>query len=94
MAEPRLLPGLLLAALLIAAQSTLALHAHEADDAATQGKVCTACVAAGQLAGGSLDDPAAVAPEPAAQVLVPTADGGFDSLPTPAARQRGPPATI
>lgn len=94
MAKPGLLPGLLLAALLIAAQSALALHAHEADDAATPGKVCAACVVAGQLAGGSLDDPATDAPEPAAQLLVPTVDGDFDSLHAPAARQRGPPATI
>jgi hypothetical protein len=94
MAKPRLLPGLLFAAMLIAAQGALALHAHEADDAATPGKVCAACVAAGQLAGSSLDDPATDAPGPAAQPLVPTADGDFDSLRAPTARQRGPPATI
>ena len=94
MAKPGLLPGLLLAALLIAAQGALALHAHEDDPAAAQGKVCSACVAASQIAGGSLDDPAAVAPEPAAQVLVPTAADDFDSPPAPTARQRGPPATI
>jgi hypothetical protein len=34
MARPGLLPGLLLATLLIAAQSALALHAHEDDPAA------------------------------------------------------------
>jgi hypothetical protein len=94
MARPGLLPGLLLATLLIAAQNALALHAHEDDPAAMQGKVCAACVAAGQLAGSSLDDPATDAPGPAAQLLVPTAGGGFDSLLTPTARQRGPPATI
>lgn len=94
MDKPGLLPGLLLATLLIAAQSALALHAHEDDPAAMQGKVCTACVAAGQLAGGSLDDPATDAPKPAAQPLFPSAVGDFDSLPAPAARQRGPPATI
>jgi hypothetical protein len=94
MDKPRLLPGLLLAALLIAAQSALALHAHEDDPAATQGKVCTACVTAGQLAGGSVDDPAPDALEPSAQVLVPAAHGDFASLPAPTARQRGPPTTI
>jgi hypothetical protein len=94
MDKPRLLPGLFLAVLLIVAQSALALHAHEDDPTATQGKVCAACVTAGQLAGGSLDDPAPGALEPAAQVLVPTANGDFETQPAPAARQRGPPATI
>jgi hypothetical protein len=75
MDRPRLLPGLLLAALLIAAQSAFLVHAFE-------------------LTAGSVDNPAPDATEPAAHVLAADADGGFDSLHTSTARQRGPPATI
>ena len=94
MDKPRLLPGLLLAALLIAAQSALLLHAFEHDPGAPQGKVCGTCVTGGQLAAGSVDNPAPDATEPAAHGLVAHADGGFDCLHTSTARQRGPPATI
>ena len=44
MDKSRLLPGLLLAALLIAAQGALALHAFEHDPGAPQGKVCGTCI--------------------------------------------------
>ena len=94
MDKSRLLPGLLLAALLIAAQGALALHAFEHDPGAPQGKVCGTCITGAQLAAGSLDDPAPDALEPTAHVPVPDAGGGFDSLRAWSARQRGPPTTV
>jgi hypothetical protein len=90
--KARLLPALLLAALLVAAQGALALHAFEHDPGAPQGKVCAACVTAGQLASGSLDVHTGDAPEPAAQRFIPAASHSFDSLHTATARQRGPPS--
>jgi hypothetical protein len=94
MDKPRLLPGLLLAALLIGAQSALLLHAFEHDPVAPQGKVCGTCVTGSQLAAGSVDEPAPDVLEPAAQVFLPALQGGFHTLHTSTARQRGPPATI
>jgi hypothetical protein len=94
MDKPRLLPGLLLAALLIAAQSALLLHAFEHDPGAPQGKVCGTCVTGHQLAAGSVGEPAPDVLEPAAQTFYPAAHGGFHTWHTSTARQRGPPATI
>ena len=93
MDKPRLLPSLLLAALLIAAQSALLLHAFEHDPGAPQGKVCGACVTGSQLAAASVDEAAPEELEPAAQVFTPATQGGLQSLHTATARQRGPPAT-
>ena len=89
----RLLPGLLLAALLIGAQGALALHAFEHDAGAPQGKVCTTCVTASQLAAGSVDTHAGDTLEPALQIFVPTASRGFESVHTVPVRQRGPPSS-
>lgn len=88
----RLLPGLFLAALLIAAQGALALHAFEHDSGAPQGKVCTTCVTASQLAAGSVDIHVSVAPEPARHCFTPTAHRSFESVHTATVRQRGPPS--
>lgn len=90
--KTRLLPGLFLAALLVAAQGALVLHAFEHDPGAPQGKVCTTCVTASQLAAGSLDIPVDVAPEPARHCFIPAASRGFESVHTATVRQRGPPS--
>ena len=90
--KARLLPGLFFAALLIAAQGALALHAFEHDPGAPQGKVCTTCVTASQLAAGSLDTHAGDLPEPAPQLFIPATTCGFESAQSTPARQRGPPA--
>jgi hypothetical protein len=87
----RLLPGLLLAALLVAAQGALALHAFEHDPGTSQGKVCNTCVTASQLAAGSVDTHTGDAPESAPQIFIPTASRGFESVHTATVRQRGPP---
>ena len=90
--KTRLLPGLFLAALLVAAQGALALHAFEHDPGAPQGKVCTACITASQLAAGSVDIHVGVAPEPARHCLIPAANCSFEAVHTATVRQRGPPS--
>ena len=90
--KARLLPGLFLAALLVGAQGALALHAFEHDPGAPQGKVCAACVTAGQLAAGIVDIHTGDAPEPAGHRFIPDANRSFDSPHTATARQRGPPS--
>ena len=89
--KTRLLPGLLLATLLIGAQVAAVLHAFEHEPGAPQGKVCGTCVTAGQLAAGSVDSHAREALEPTRHLFVPTASRGFDSTHTVQVRQRGPP---
>ena len=90
--KTRLLPGLFLAALLIAAQGVLALHAFEHDPATPQGKVCTLCVTANQLAAGNVDIHVGVAPEPARHCFIPASNHRFDTVHTAIVRQRGPPS--
>lgn len=87
-----LLPGLLLAVLLISAQGATVLHAFEHEPGAPLGKVCGTCVTAGQLAAGSIDTHAGDSLEPARHLFVPTASRGFVAAHTATARQRGPPS--
>lgn len=93
MTRTRLLPGLLLAALLIGAQGALALHAFEHDPGAPQGKVCTTCITASQLNAGSVDTLTGDALEPALQIFIPTARRGFEIAHSAPVRQRGPPSS-
>ncbi len=92
--KARLLPGFFIAALLIGAQGALALHAFEHDPGTPQGKVCTTCVTASQLAAGSVDMHAGDLPEPAPQLFIPTASRGLESVHTAPVRQRGPPPSV
>ena len=91
--KTRLLSGLFLAALLIAAQGALALHEFEHDPGAPQGKVCTTCVTASQLAAGSVDIHVGIAPEPARHCFIAAASRSFESVHTATVRQRGPPVS-
>jgi len=93
MTNTRLLPGLFLSALLIAAQGLLALHAFEHEPGAPQGKVCGACVTGSQLAAGSVDTGTSQTLGPVRYRFTPTANRGFDSVHTAPARQRGPPSS-
>jgi hypothetical protein len=93
MTRTRLLPGLLLAALLIGAQGALALHAFEHDPGAPQGKVCTTCITASQLNAGSVDTLTGDALEPALQIFISTARRGFEFVHSVPVRQRGPPSS-
>jgi hypothetical protein len=88
--KTRLLPGLLLAALLIGSQGVVVLHAFEHEPGVPVGKVCGTCVTATQLAAGGVDMPAGEALEPARQRFAPTAYRGFESVHTATVRQRGP----
>ncbi len=93
MMKTRLLPGLLLATLLLVAQGALALHAFEHDPGAPQGKVCGTCVTGSQLAAGSVDSGTRETLEPVRHSFTPTASRGFDSVHTATVRQRGPPSS-
>jgi hypothetical protein len=88
-----LLPGLLLAALLIGAQGAVVLHTFEHDPGMPVGKVCGTCVTATQLAAAGVDMPAGEILEPARQPFAPAARRGFESVHTATVRQRGPPST-
>lgn len=87
----RLLPGLIVTVLVIAAQGALALHAFEHDPGAPQGKVCGTCVTALQLAAGSVDSHAGESLAPSRQLFAPAAHRGFESRHAAPVRQRGPP---
>ena len=89
--KPVLLPGLLLAALLIGAQGAVVLHTFEHDPGAPPGKVCSTCVTVSQLAAGSIDSAAGEVLKPARQLFVPAAIRGFRSAQSVIVRQRGPP---
>jgi hypothetical protein len=91
--KTRLIRSLFFATLLIVAQGALALHAFEHESGAPQGKVCGACITAGQLAAGSMDAHSGESLEPAQHRFVPTTNQGFDSVHAATARQRGPPAS-
>jgi hypothetical protein len=91
MTRTRLLPGLLLAALLIGAQGAVVLHTFEHDPGVPPGKVCGTCVTASQLAAGGVDTPAVETLEAGRQIFIPTASRGLQSVHTAPVRQRGPP---
>jgi len=87
-----LLPGLLLAALLVGAQFAAALHAFAHEFGTPQSPVCQACTAASHLGAASVGSEPdvelpSVRPLPVADVAV-----EFVSTPLTAPRQRGPPA--
>ena len=93
MTKTGLLPGLLLAALLIGAQGAVVLHTFEHDPGVPPGKVCGTCVTASQLAAGGVDTPAGESLQPARPLFVPTASRGSESVHTATVRQRGPPVS-
>jgi hypothetical protein len=85
------MPAFLLAALLVGAQLSVAVHAFEHDLGAPQGKVCSTCATAAQLGAASVDHPAVEGPQRVLTTHRPVADITGTSLDIPAARQRGPP---
>ncbi|HNP34754.1 MAG TPA: hypothetical protein PKK10_02770 [Woeseiaceae bacterium] len=89
--EHRLLPGILLAALLVGAQLATVLHAFEHDLGTAQSKVCATCVAAAQLGAAGIDSHPGI--ELAGQKFrhAPITMLALSSVPAPTARQRGPP---
>lgn len=89
--QVRLLPGLLLAGLLVAAQLGAALHAFEHDAGAPQAKVCLTCITVAHLGAGNISNPSPV--ELPARDLSYTAvvSAPVSSVGASIARQRGPP---
>ncbi len=86
-----ILPAGLIAALLLVAQLGAVIHAYDHDYGAPQAKVCKTCIGFDQLASAGVDccgDAALPArrSEPARHGMSPAR-----SVPTPIARQRGPP---
>lgn len=85
-------PGVLLAIMLIAAQSLIAAHALEHETGNAQNPVCAACVAAAQLSSATVDSgcsPAVAAYTSVHHAAPPFRRAGTLTL---TARQRGPPA--
>jgi len=88
------LPNLVLAVVLIAAQSVASTHAFEHETGSAQNQVCTTCVAASQLGAATVDTGAINTATDATHVHVEASVCQFDSIHTLTARQRGPPAPL
>jgi hypothetical protein len=87
----RLLPGLLLAGLLVAAQLGAALHAFEHDAGAPQTKVCPTCITVAHLGAGDINgQPPVELPARELSYLAFSA-AAVTSVGAHIARQRGPP---
>jgi len=88
----RVLPAVVMAILLVAAQAVVAAHALDHDAGKTQNPVCATCVAAGQLSSAAMDSSAAPISVSCAPDL--RAAPEYRAIATHAlvARQRGPPA--
>lgn len=92
--NPRILPGMLLAVLLLGAHFSVAVHAFEHDVSALQGKVCSTCVTAAQLGTASVDHPVIAGPQHAVTRHSPVVAISGASLDVPVACQRGPPTPL
>ena len=89
-----LLPGLLLALLLLGAQSASLAHAFEHEPGTPQNNTCTACIAASQLGSACVDVPATTTQLVSGWSRWAWQEIEFNSLNAITARQRGPPATL
>jgi hypothetical protein len=89
-----LLPGLLLALLLLGAQSASLAHAYEHEPGTPQNSTCTACIAASQLGAACVDVPATTTPLVSGWSRWALQEIEFNSLHAITARQRGPPAAL
>ena len=87
------MPGVLLAVLLIAAQSLALAHLIEHEAGALQSQACTTCVAANQLASACVDASSDSEIRPLAAGLRGSAVFAAESVHALVARQRGPPAS-
>jgi hypothetical protein len=86
--------NLLLALLLIVAQTSALAHAYEHDVGKIQNQACTACVTANQLASACVDNPATVILPVFNSPLHQLAVGYSISIDAIVVRQRGPPVTL
>ncbi|MDH5345904.1 MAG: hypothetical protein OEW59_09085, partial [Gammaproteobacteria bacterium] len=83
-----------LAMLLVGAQLMVATHALEHDAGNAQSTVCAACVAAGQLNAVAVDSGALPGPMEFSSIRRAAPAFRPHTTDAPAARQRGPPATV
>jgi len=88
------IPNLVLAVVLIAAQSVVSTHAFEHEAGNTQNPVCTTCVAASQLGATAVDTGSIFVAKDSTHIDTEASVSRFDSLHPPTARQRGPPAPL
>lgn len=85
---------MVLAVVLIAAQSVVVTHTFEHEIGNTQNPVCTTCVAASQLGAATVDTGTLFSATDSTQIRLAAPVGRFDSRHTPNARQRGPPTPL
>ena len=88
-----ILPNVVLAALLVAAQLAAVLHDFEHELGAPQSKVCSTCTTASQLGAASVDSQFPEDPDLPGSSFTAAANIDFQSTRTVIARQRGPPAS-
>ncbi|MGI9224070.1 MAG: hypothetical protein ACR2QX_06300 [Woeseiaceae bacterium] len=89
-----ILPNVVLAALLIAAQLTVVLHDFEHDLGAPQSKVCSTCATASQLGSATVDGQFPEDADLPGSSFTAAAHVDFQSTRTIVVRQRGPPASL
>ncbi|MDA0994371.1 MAG: hypothetical protein O3A13_12180 [Proteobacteria bacterium] len=92
--KTRLIPNLLLAAFLVAAQWGALVHASEHEAGVPQNQVCKTCVAASQLGTACVDTSPFVEPGHSRSVVHAESIREFKSLHALTARQRGPPSPL
>jgi hypothetical protein len=88
-----ILPNVVLAALLVAAQLAAVLHDFEHELGAPQSKVCSTCATASQLGSASVDGHFPEDLDPPGSAFTAAANVDFLSARAVVARQRGPPAS-
>lgn len=89
-----MLPSLLLALMLLAAQFSGLAHAYKHDPGTPQSQTCTSCIVASQLASACVDTPATTDLEVPGTSQCALQSIEFDSFHTIVARQRGPPSAL
>jgi hypothetical protein len=90
----RLVPNLLLATILVAAQWGTLVHALDHDIGSPQSTVCTTCVAASQLGFACVDTAVTTDAAPAYQAQHSDFVTRFETIHALVARQRGPPSLL
>lgn len=88
------LPNLVLALILVAAQSVVSAHVLQHETGSAQNQVCTSCVAANQLGAATVDNGMVYAISVSTHEHVEASVTFFDSIHTLTIRQRGPPAAL
>ena len=88
-----MLPNLLLAAILLAAQFGMALHPVGHEAGLPQTTVCKTCIAADQLSAASIDQHADTELDLSGSTAISVLTADFPSVRALPARQRGPPAS-